>query len=65
MSDYYKLAAAKLDRDRYRQLQTMADQDTRNLSDQIRWLIDREWARRQQQARTLVDTPETYDVKES
>ena len=62
MSDYYKLAAAKLDRERYQQLQTMADQDTRNLSDQIRWLIDREWARRQQPARTLVDAKETYDA---
>lgn len=65
MSDYYKLAAAKLDKERYRQLQAMADQDTRNLSDQIRWLIDREWARRQRPARTLVDSGVAYETTES
>jgi len=57
MSDYYKLAAAKLDKDRYDRLIGMADSDVRSLSDEIRWLIDREWERRQEPARVLVDGP--------
>jgi len=57
MSDYYKLAAARLDKDRYDKLQTMADGDLRSLSDEIRWLIDGEWDRRDH---VLVDRPGEY-----
>jgi len=57
MSDYYKLAAARLDRDRYDKLQTMADGDLRSLSDEIRWLIDGEWDRRDH---VLVDSAVQY-----
>ena len=57
MSDYYKLAAARLDKDRYDKLQTMADSDLRSLSDEIRWLIDGEWDRRDH---VLVDPAAQY-----
>jgi len=57
MSDYYKLAAARLDKDRYDKLQTMADGDLRSLSDEIRWLIDGEWDRRDH---VLVDSAAQY-----
>ena len=61
MTDFYKLAAARLDEGRYHKLTEMADRDLRSISDQIRWLIDREWDRRQHPT-TMVDSKETYNV---
>lgn len=57
MTDFYKLAAARLDKDRYQKLQDMAENDLRSLSDEIRWLIDGEWNRRE---RTLIDAKTPY-----
>jgi len=57
MTDYYKLAAARLDKERYDRLLAMAESDLRSLSDEIRWLIDREWDRRDG---TLIDTKAQY-----
>ena len=62
MSDYYKLAAAKLDKDRYTRLIELCEADCRTLSDELRWLIDREWERHQQ-PRTLIDTSESYSIE--
>lgn len=57
MSDYYKLAAVKLDKDRYTRLVGLCDTDYRSISDELRWLIDRECDRRDH---TLVDTKAQY-----
>jgi len=59
MSDYYKLAAAKLDKDRYTRLIELCEVDCRTLSDELRWLIDQEWER-QRNAGTLIDTRVPY-----
>jgi len=64
MDRYYKLAAAKLGKDRYIRLIELCDADCRSISDEIRWLIDRESERRQD-TRTLVDTAVAYDTGEN
>ena len=61
MNHYYKLAAAKLEKDRYTRLVELCNADCRSISDEIRWLIDRESERRQA-ARTLIDTPAVYET---
>jgi hypothetical protein len=64
MAEDTKLAAVKLTPERYQRLMALCEADYRTLSDELRWLIDQEWARRQE-PRQLVDSGEPYCVEES